>query len=75
MKPENNFSNKKRVYVVHCVDTEGPLYESLDATFDRLYSLLGVKLEPSKNILEKIQNKQFDLNGKFVVLDGVFDRN
>ena len=75
MKPENNFSNKKRVYVVHCVDTEGPLYESLDATFDRLYSLLGVKLEPSKNILEKIQNKQFDLNGKEEAAAEIFSKH
>ena len=24
------------VYLVHCVDTEGPLYESLEATFERI---------------------------------------
>ena len=28
----------KEVYFVHAVDTEGPLYESLDAKFDRMSS-------------------------------------
>jgi len=29
-------NNKKLVLVVHSVDTEGPLYESLEASFERL---------------------------------------
>ena len=43
--------NKKRiVYIVHCVDTEGPLYESLSAKFERIKDLFGVNIKPtSKN--------------------------
>ena len=26
----------KTLYLVHAIDTEGPLYESLEATFERL---------------------------------------
>jgi hypothetical protein len=52
------------VYVVHCVDTEGPLYESLDATFERLNHALGLQLSPSREILRKIQANELDLGGK-----------
>ena len=30
---------KKIVHIVHCVDTEGPLYESLSAKFERIKDL------------------------------------
>jgi hypothetical protein len=36
----------KVVYVVHSIDTEGPLYESLEATFDRLKKYLVSILNP-----------------------------
>ena len=55
---------KKIVYIVHSVDTEGPLYESLKAKFDRLYDVFNLKLSPKKNILEKLKNKKINLNGK-----------
>ena len=29
-------NSKKVVYVVHCIDVEGPMREPLDATFGRL---------------------------------------
>ena len=35
----------KEIYIVHAVDTEGPLYESLDATFVRLYQLFNLKFK------------------------------
>lgn len=53
----------KDVYVVHCIDTEGPLYESIDATFERLKEIFGIELEVSKENLKKIQNRELDLNG------------
>ncbi len=52
------------VYVVHCVDTEGPLYESLTATFERLHEVLGVELEANSENLRKIQRGELDLGGK-----------
>ncbi len=57
-------NNKKLVYVVCCVDTEGPLSESIQATFERLNSILEIDLEPSLDNLKKIQNKELDLGGK-----------
>ena len=53
---------KKIVYVVHCIDTEGPLHESLVNTFDRLESIYGFKLSPTKLNLNKIQNKKINFN-------------
>ena len=39
------------VYIVHCVDTEGPLNESLEATFIRVKNVTGVEISPSKDNL------------------------
>lgn len=40
------------LYIVHCVDTEGPLYESPEATSDRLRKTFGVHVEPIPERLE-----------------------
>ena len=56
--------NQKIVYVVHNVDTEGPLYESLEATFERIESIAELKFTPSFDLLKKLQNGEIDLNGK-----------
>jgi hypothetical protein len=50
----------KEVYVVHCIDTEGPLYESLDETFKRIDRAVGVDLEPSRATLSKLQSGDHD---------------
>ena len=63
-----------KVYVVHCVDTEGPLNESLSATFERIKRAFGIELEPSIDNLEKIQNKQLTLNGKEEALAAAFSK-
>ena len=52
------------LYIVHAIDTEGPLYESLDATFERLEKIIGLKLEPSRTNLQKLRAKTIDLNGQ-----------
>jgi len=57
-------SKEKVVYIVHSIDTEGPLYESLTATFERLEKHFGVSLTPSKENLAKIQRAEIDLGGK-----------
>jgi hypothetical protein len=56
-------SREKIVYVVHCIDTEGPLDETIDATFIRLKELFDVSLPATKDNLSKIQLKQLDLGG------------
>jgi hypothetical protein len=57
-------SDRNIVYIVHCIDTEGPLYESLDETFERIYSILGIRMKPSAETLRQIQRKEIDLGGK-----------
>ena len=52
------------VYIVHCIDTEGCLYESLKETFIRIERFTGKKIAPSLENLRKIQNKEIDLDGK-----------
>ena len=52
------------VYICHAVDTEGPLHETLDGTFNRIYEQLGVKLKPTYKNLEKIRKKEMSLGGK-----------
>jgi len=54
----------KTVYIVHAIDTEGPIYESLSATFERLNEILGIKLSPNEDNLELLRNKELDLGGK-----------
>lgn len=54
----------KNLYIVHCIDTEGPLYESIDATFERLNEILGIKIEPNVKTLHQIQSGKLDLGGK-----------
>jgi hypothetical protein len=51
------------VYVVHCVDTEGPLHESVEATFERLEAIFGIDLEPSVALLRQLQAGEVDLGG------------
>ncbi len=57
-------TDKKILYVVHCIDTEGPLNESLSATFERLQSIFNIELEPTLENLQRIQNLQIDLGGQ-----------
>lgn len=62
------------VYIVHCIDTEGPLNESLEATFQRIKNLTGVELFPSKDNLTMVQNKELDLNGFEEIAAKVFSK-
>jgi hypothetical protein len=49
------------VNIVHAIDTEGPLYESLGATFDKLKDVFGVTgILPTRSNLKKIQNGEID---------------
>jgi hypothetical protein len=61
------------VFVVHCVDTEGPLHESVEATFERLRSIFGLELEPSVALLHRLQRGEEDLGGKEAAVQKVVD--
>jgi hypothetical protein len=63
---------EKILYVVHCVDTEGPLDETLDATFGRLESLFGISLPATRDNLLKIQRMEIDFQGNEQVIAECF---
>lgn len=55
----------KTVYITFCIDTEGPLYESLQAKFERLEHLFSLKnLKVSRENLELLKDGKIDLGGK-----------
>ncbi len=45
----------KEILLVHCVDTEGPLYESTTATFERLKATFGLDFTPSLSQLARLK--------------------
>lgn len=56
--------NDKTVLIVHAIDTEGPLYESTVASFERLehlYGLAGIDKTPEN--LEKLRRREINLGG------------
>lgn len=58
-------AEKNVVYIVHAVDTEGPLYESTQAKFDRLQDLFGITgLEPTQGNLTRLRNREIALGGR-----------
>ncbi len=52
------------VWVVHCVDTEGPLTEPLDATFARIKARFGIELPASAETLVRLQRQEVPLGGR-----------
>lgn len=63
---------KKVVYIVHCIDTEGPMDETLEASFQRLETLFGIVLPATKENLIKIQNKKIDFGKDTELIADVF---
>ena len=56
--------DRKLVVILHAVDTEGPLFESLEAKFERLRDLYGLGgIKPTAENLRRIQNQEIDLGG------------
>lgn len=64
---------KNAVHIVHCIDTEGPLHESIDATFERLRSIFNLELEPSVDLLRLLQAGKVDLGGLEIDVQRVID--
>lgn len=61
------------VHVVHCIDTEGPLHESVPATFERLRAMFGLDLDPSPALLQRLQRGEVDLDGLEQAVQRVVD--
>lgn len=55
--------SNKILHIVHTIDTEGPLDETLEATFGRIKALFGVDLTPSRKTLVDLQAARIDLGG------------
>lgn len=52
------------VLIVHAIDTEGPLYESTDASFERLEHLYGLtNIDQTPENLAKLKVGEIDLGG------------
>ena len=48
----------KEVIIVHAVDTEGPLHETVQNKFDRIDDLFGIKhIKPTTENLDKLFKK------------------
>lgn len=63
----------KIVHIVHSIDTEGPLFESLEAKFGRLKALLGISdLEPTEENFDKIYLGELPLDGKEKLAQEIF---
>lgn len=57
-------SNAKQVLIVHAIDTEGPLYESPAASFERLEELFGITdLPKTPETLARLRDGEIDLGG------------
>lgn len=52
------------VYVVHCIDTEGPLYEAPEVPFEQIKKIYGIDIPVSEENLRKLQNGELNLDGK-----------
>lgn len=52
------------LHIVHCVDTEGPLNETIESTFKRLKDIFNINIACTKENLKKLQQKKIDLAGK-----------
>jgi hypothetical protein len=55
----------KEIYFVHAIDTEGPLYESLEAKFERIKNIYNIDIkDKTEENLIRIKNKEINLKGK-----------
>jgi hypothetical protein len=52
------------LHVVHCIDTEGPLDESPEATVTQINQLFGLDLEPGRAALDKLRRGEIELGDK-----------
>lgn len=60
------------VYIVHAIDTEGPLYESIEAKFERLSELFGIEeITPNRNNLGRLERGEIDLGEKTELIQRV----
>lgn len=52
------------VYIVHCIDTEGPLYEAPIVAFQQIKNIFGIDIEPTRENLIKLQKGTLNIGGR-----------
>lgn len=63
----------KTVYIVHCIDTEGPLYESPEVPFTQIKKIFDIEIEPTRENFSKLMNREIDLQGKDEAIYNLID--
>lgn len=53
---------KGKVYLCHHIDTEGPLYESMNELFKRVKFITGIDIEPTQENIAKLQNREIEIS-------------
>lgn len=61
------------VFIVHCVDTEGPLYEAPTVPFEQIKKIFGVEIEPTRENLIKLQKGALNLRGNEEAVKNLVD--
>lgn len=54
------YLNNSEVFVVHCVDAEGPLNETVCATFERLKYIFNIELPATEENYNKLRNGEIE---------------
>lgn len=62
-----------KVYVVHCIDTEGPLYEAPTVPFEQLKKIYGIEIEPTRENLLKLQKGEIDVGEQEDAIKNLLD--
>lgn len=62
------------VFIVHCIDTEGPLYEEFTVPFEMIKNIYGIQIEPSEENLRKLRNGEIDLKGNEIAVQSMIDK-
>ena len=55
--------SEKIVYICHCIDTEGPLYETPEETVKRINYIFKTDLKYTPPIIEKLKRQEINLGG------------
>lgn len=63
------------VYVVHCIDTEGPLYQAPEVLFEQVENIFGIQIERSPENLNKLREGTLFLEGKEKEVKNLLDIN
>lgn len=64
---------RSTVYVVHCIDTEGPMYEAPEVPFEQIKKIYGIDVEPTADNLDKLRRGALNLNGKENAISNLLD--